>query len=125
MTVRKCIGNDIQRRKRTRRTCLESGGRCVVKDVHQNVPTQVSVANEGEVLLDECPVCFESFSVTRPRFASGNCPHFICFNCYLTMIKNSCKDFDLEFPCPLCREPFGDVALLLKTQEEKDDFPEE
>lgn len=119
MTSRECIGNTIQRRKRTQRTCEASGGRWEVNDLFQNIPTSITVAKADEVLIDDCPVCFEPFTTTKPRFASGNCPHYICFTCYLTMIKNACKDFEIAFLCPLCRRPFGDVSLLLATDDER------
>lgn len=119
MTVRKCTGNAIQSRKRTRQTCENSGGRWVVNDLFQNIPTSVTVARTDEVLLDDCPVCLEPFTSIRPRFASENCTHYICFTCYLTMIKNACRNFDIDFMCPLCREPFENISLLVATEEEE------
>ena len=124
MTTRKCSGNTTQRRKRTRRTCLASGGRWVEKDLFQNVPSSISVAKEDEVLEDSCAVCFEPFTSIKPRFTSENCTHYICFTCYLTMIKNACRDFEMNFLCPLCRAPFENVSLLLKTEEEALAFSE-
>ncbi len=124
MTVRKCSGNTTQSRKRTKRTCEASGGRWVVKDLSQNVPSSISIAKEDEVLEDFCAVCFEPFTSIKPRFTSENCTHYICFTCYLTMIKNACRDFENDFLCPLCRTPFENVSLLLKTEEEALALPE-
>lgn len=121
ITIRKCIGNDFQQRKRTRHTCENSGGRWLAKEMSQNIPLLIAVANTDEELLEECPVCFESFSSIKPRFMSRNCTHSLCVSCYLVMIKNACRDFHIDIACPLCREPFNNthLTLLLGTDEER------
>ena len=118
MTVRKCIGNTIhQKRKRTKRTCEASGGRWVVKDLFQNIPTSVTIADEA--LEENCPVCFGEFTSIKPRFTSENCSHYICFSCYFTLMKKACTDFEMDFSCPLCRAPFENVSLLLASNDER------